>query len=417
MSTPSTLERYGIEIWYVAHLALGATQGVFIPILVPTFVLETTGEATLVGIAMALIGLGGLAAPVIGGMADKFRAHRWAQLGGLLAYALGGFIFATIGTSTFGILGGAICFGVGSATLLMINPAFIVGAGFEPGNEATRLTRLNQTMIMGTLITGLVLSALTAAGLSYEIRFLVLSAVALAAFAVAFISNAEAAARIKAPPAPGEAASTDVKALSIRELLFSRFGIILIAIFLVSTGHGVITGQFPNYMDRVFSVPAESSTLLLSISAIVTLVTIDLIGRWMGGSGPVPVWLSAVGMKAAVMIALGGLAIVSGGGLAAFIPLGLYLFYMQGIAWADLVQPALVSRFSTAGAGLTQGMLMFAIALAFGVGGILSGAFADGFGFESLAWLTAAVSGAALVVGFLSMRDGRKEPSAEEKSE
>ena len=157
-------------------------------------------------------------------------------------------------------------------------------------------------------------------------------------------------------------------------------------------------------MDQVFAVPAESSTLLLSISAVVTLVTIDLIGRWMGGSGPVPVWLTAVGMKAVVMIGLGVLAIISGGSLAAFIPLGLYLFYMQGIAWADLVQPALVSRFSTAGAGLTQGMLMFAIALAFGVGGILSGTFADGLGFDSLAWLTAAVSVAALAVGLFSMR-------------
>ncbi len=105
MSKSSTLERFGIEFWYVAHLAFGATQGVFIPILVLTFVLDTTAEATLVGIAMALIGLGGLAAPVIGGLADTYRAHRWAQLSGLLAYAVVGFIFAKIGTTTLGFWG------------------------------------------------------------------------------------------------------------------------------------------------------------------------------------------------------------------------------------------------------------------------------------------------------------------------
>ncbi len=407
MAGQSALEKYGIETWYLAHFALGATQGVFIPILVPTFVLEATGEATLVGIAMALIGLGGLAAPVIGGLADRFRAHRWAQLAGLLAYALGGFIFASIGTTTLGIIGGAMCFGIGSATLLMINPAFIVAAGFAPADEAIRLTRLNQTMIVGTLVTGLVLSALTAAGLSFAARFLLLSGVALAALAITFATNASAAARIKTPvPADaGEAAAP-----SIRDVVLSRFGALLVAVFLVSTGHGVITGQFPNYMNEVFGVAAEQSTLLLSVSAVVTLLTLDLIGRWMGKSGPSPVWFTAVFLKTVVMVALGLLAIVTGGSIVALLPLGIYLIFMQGIAWADMTQPALVARASTAGAGLTQGMLMFAVALAFGTGGFLGGAFADSFGFASLAWLTAALSAGAILAFALAGSKTRPTP-------
>lgn len=410
MSSTPLLERLGIEVWYLAHFALGATQGVFIPILVPTYVLEVTGEATLVGVAMALIGLGGLAAPVIGGMADKFRAHRWAQLGGLLSYALGGAIFATIGTSGFGIIAGAVCFGLGSATLLMINPAFIVAAGFDPDQEAQRLTRLNQTMIVGTLLMGLILSALTAAGLSFSLRFFLVTAVALTAFVVVFLTNAEAAARIKVTAAEDGSSDSEPKP-SLSNLLMSRFGVLLVAIFLVSTGHGVITGQFPNYMEKVFSIGAGQSTLVLSISAVVTLLTLDLIGRWMGKSGPAPVWLTAVGMKSIMMLALSLLAIASGGSVVSFIPLGIYLVFMQGIAWADMTQPALVSRVSTAGAGLTQGLLMFAIALAFGVGGFLGGTFADMFGFSSLAWLTAIVSGAALVIGFLATRSSEQTAS------
>ena len=288
----------------------------------------------------------------------------------------------------------------------MINPAFVVGAGFAAEEEATRLTRLNQTMIVGTLITGIVLSSLTAAGLSYEMRFLVLSGVALTAFIVVFLTNAEAAAQINAAPTAGEDAEAVGTSPSLKDLVFfSRFGVILVAIFLVSTGHGVITGQFPNCMDSAFEVPAESLTLLLSISAVVTLVTIDVIGRWMGRARPVPVWLTAVGLKLAMMVALTLLAFSVSGNVTAFMPLGLYLLYMQGIAWADLTQPALVSRISTDGAGLTQGLLMLAIALAFGVGGFFGGTFADGFGFQSLAWLTAVVSGVAFVFGFLSMKD------------
>ena len=67
---------WGLEWWYNAHFAYGAIQTIFIPMLIPTFVKEMTGSATKVGIAMALIGLGGLVAPVIGGLADKFRAIR-----------------------------------------------------------------------------------------------------------------------------------------------------------------------------------------------------------------------------------------------------------------------------------------------------------------------------------------------------
>ncbi|WP_425045798.1 MFS transporter [Primorskyibacter sp. S87] len=224
----------------------------------------------------------------------------------------------------------------------------------------------------------------------------------MAAFVIVFLTNAKAAARIKTAPASDEGEASAAR-VSVSSLLISRFGVLLIAIFLVSTGHGVITGQFPNYLDKVFSVAAEQSTLVLSISAVVTLLTLDLIGRWMGKSGPAPVWLTAVGMKSMMMLALSVLAFAAGGLVISFLPLGIYLVFMQGIAWADMTQPALASRASTAGAGLTQGLLMFAMAMAFGVGGFLGGTFADSFGFQSLAWLTAAVSIGALVLGFLSV--------------
>ena len=71
-------QKYGIEWWYTAHFVYGAIQLIFIPILVPTFVLSVTESATMAGAALTVIGLGGFLAPVIGGMADKFRAHRLA---------------------------------------------------------------------------------------------------------------------------------------------------------------------------------------------------------------------------------------------------------------------------------------------------------------------------------------------------
>ncbi|MGI9521850.1 MAG: MFS transporter [Hyphomicrobiaceae bacterium] len=395
------LERLGIEWWYAAHLAYGAIQLVFIPILIPTFVLEVTGSATLAGTAMAVIGLGGLAAPVIGGMADNLRAHRIAQLAGLLAYALGGLLFAFLGQTIFGILAGAICMGIGSATLLMINPAFIVSAGFERDEEATRLTRLNQVMIFGSLVAGIGLSLLTSVGLSFADRFLVLSAICMAAFFLTMATNSKAAARIKVVAT--DTASRE-PGTSIFDLLRSHFGILLLAVFFVTAGHGVITGQFPNYMDKVFSVPASNSALALSVSAVVSLLILDAVGRWMGMAGPEPIWLAAVAMKIAMMVGLALLAMVVGGSISILIPLAIYIVYLQGISWADMVQPALAARASSAGAGLTQGLLMFAIASAYAVGNFVGGVSADAFGFDSLTWVVAIVSAVSLVLGYLAFQ-------------
>ena len=394
-------QKYGVEWWYTAHLIYGAIQLVFIPILIPTFVLDVTGSATTVGLAMAVIGMGGLLAPVIGGLADKYRAHRFAQVGGLAAYALGGLVFALIGTSTLGIFLGAACMGIGSATLLMINPAFVVSGGFAPDDEAIRLTRLNQVMILGSLVAGIGLSALTASGMGFAGRFITLSVLAVIGLVVAFMTNAEAAARIKVSDSGDDAGDAGG---GVKALLLSPFGILLLAVFFVTTGQGAITGQFPNYMNDVFGIAAGTSALSLSVSALVSLLILDAVGRWMGRAGPSPVWIAAVVVKVVMMIGLSILAL-SGGGIAAFIPLAFYILYLQAITGVDMVQPALAVRYSRAGAGMTQGFLMFAIASAYAAGNFIGGASADTLGFSSLTWLVGIVSAIALILGVICFRN------------
>ena len=52
---------------------------------------------------------------------------------------------------------------------------FVVSGGFAPDDEATRLTRLNQIMILGSLVAGIGLSALTSAGMGFPGRFVTLT--------------------------------------------------------------------------------------------------------------------------------------------------------------------------------------------------------------------------------------------------
>ena len=395
---------WGLEWWYNAHFAYGAIQTIFIPMLIPTYVKEMTGSATKVGIAMALIGLGGLVAPVIGGVADKLRAHRWAQIAGLAAYAVGAVVFAFSGQAFALHLLGSAFFGIGSATLLMINPAFIVSAGFKVEDEAKRLTRLNQTVFVGSLIAGLALGEITSLGLSFQVRFLIVAGIALASVVLTAATNGAAAKRIKVE-SPDTDAQSEPKP-GIASLLLSNFGLILLAVFFISTGQGVITTQYPNYMSEVFGVEGSSAAMGLSVAAIVTLLVLGPVGIWMGRKGPAPVWMSAVGLKFVVMMLLAVLAIA--GERVEFIPLACYILFMQGVAMVDMVQPALVARASKAGAGLTQGMLMFAIASAYAVGSVGAGAAADSFGYQSLHWIVAGVCVLAGLVGWVAFGRGKR---------
>lgn len=393
---------WGLEWWYNAHFTFGVIQNVFIPILIPTFVLEKTGNVGPAGVMMAIIGLGGLLAPVIGGLADKYRAHRWAQLGALLSYAVGGVIFAYAGDVMMLYYVASAFFGIGSATLLMINPAFIVAAGFTQDNEAVRLTRLNQTLILGQLSAGLLLATLTSMGLSYEMRFLMITAVALTSLVLTALTNKEAAERIKTDIHAQDADQSEQKAGSLKTMLFSVFGVFLLAVLFGQIANTSLSGQFPNYMQQVFSIDPSLSSVTLSVSSIVTLIVLGVVGRWMAKSGPAPIWLVAMLMY----LATSGLLIFLSASFDvvwSYLPLGLYVIYLQAMAWQDMVQPALAARASTGGAAITQGFLLFAVAGSYAFSSILAAYSADAFGFGILAWIVVFGAAVAFVIGRIAI--------------
>jgi predicted MFS family arabinose efflux permease len=181
------------------------------------------------------------------------------------------------------------------------------------------------------------------------------------------------------------------------------------SVFFVTVGQGAITGQAANYMQNVFTIDPGTTASALSVSGIVSLLILDLVGRMMGKMGPSPIWIGAVVLKVAVMVLLVVLAF-GAGGVGVLIPLAVYIGYLLAITCVDMVQPALAARGSSAGAGMTQGLLMFAIASAYAGGSFISGVAADGYGFGSLPYVVGVVSAIAVVLGFLAfagMRGGK----------
>lgn len=395
------------EWWFIAHFVFGVAFLGMIPILVPTYIMKITNSAAEAGVVMAIIGLGALAAPVIGGFADRYLAHRIAQLGGLLALSAGALVFAFAQEDlVFAIA--AIFTGLGVATLMMIDPSLIVGARFEQDTESSKLTRLNQMAIVGQLTGGLLIAGLTQAGLSFQVRFLVMAAIPFIGFFIVAATNKTATERLRhTAAAPQEETSGETK-LTLGTILLTTFGLFLLAMALNGLSQSVLESQYPNYMQRVFTIGPALSATALSVAAVANLLFLGVAGRWMAKKGPNPVFITSLIMRLAAAVILIGLAMV--GKVPAILPLGMYVILLVGIAWVDLAGPVLAGRLSVAGIGATQGLLMGSLALGTFFGALLGGWLAETFGFQTLPWITAIGVAFAIVLGYLAIRDkGAKE--------
>lgn len=84
-----------IEPWYLAYALMGLIVAGLVPVLIPLVVNES-GNASLVGTVVAAVSLGGLSAPIWGGLADRYRLHPGLLAGGMLAASLALAAFAYI---------------------------------------------------------------------------------------------------------------------------------------------------------------------------------------------------------------------------------------------------------------------------------------------------------------------------------
>jgi predicted MFS family arabinose efflux permease len=376
--------RWGLEWWYASQFAVGVVFMGMVPVLVPAYVLSVSNSASAAGVVMAILGLGALAAPVIGSFADRYRAHRAAQLGGVAALIVGAALFAGAKEEMVFALA-AVALGLGVASVLMVNPTFIVAAGFEPGDEATRLGRLTQTAMVGQLIGGTVAAGLAAAKVEFESRFWVMAAIAAAALVLTAFTNAQAARRINVDPAAqAEEVREEATGPSLWAILGTAFGILVVANFFNSVGHATLQSQYPNFMSKAFGIGQSASATALSVGAVVILIAIGFLGRIMGAAGAANVLRGAWILRLAAFV---GLAVLVGTSVPAILPLGLYILLAVGIQFNDAANPAMAVRTSPTTAGAAQGFVMGALALGTFSGGLLGGVLAESVGFD---WLPVA---------------------------
>ncbi|MCJ2377967.1 MFS transporter [Vibrio sp. ZSDZ34] len=392
------LKKLGLEGWFSAHFAYGIVQIVFIPMMVPSFILARTGSATQAGLAMGLFGLAGLFAPLIGILADKFNAHRLAQGLGLIAYLLAGASFLLAGSNFMLMAIGSVLFGTGSAILLMLNPVFITFAGYDEKTEAMKLGRMAQVLIFGSLISGVALATVTGMGWSYEMRFMAMMALVAVLLVVTMMTNKKAAQRIvdNADAIAAQNEEGDAEKVGFAKVVFSNFGLFLLAVGLLCAGQGAFQAQYPNLMENAYNIAQSMSAANLSVASVLGLIVLVAAEKYVAKRGA----LSLFKLSCVVSIAVvGGLYFIAEAGLALgfIVPLALVLVYLQGITVTDMISPAIAARLTFVGGGFTQGLMMFFISLGFGLGSVVSGVAVDGFGWAALPFAILVLTAAAYI--------------------
>lgn len=401
------------ELWMISNLAMGAGFSAFVALLIPPFVTDATGNAADAGVVMAVISLAAILGPVLGGFADKYRAHRLVMSGGMLGMAVAFAMYAISAENAAIMTLDAILMGASIAAVSAVAPVFIVGAGLPRALEAKRLTTFNLVAPVGQVLGGVILGAAAAAGMSYSGRFWIAAAVMLVAFLVTWFSSAGPAKRIQLlEDKPDEHHEEAKKSTGLRGILLSTFGMYLLILILSSVANNGINNQIANILPNVYGIDETTTSGLISLAGLLNIVLFLAAGAWMGRSGAMPGF--AMGNVLRLVGAL-GMAIL---GLVANAPILIVVAFMQllyqGNPFVRLTQPSIAVRFATIPAGAASGWVIGASAIGSFIGSVVGGFLADSVGFNAINWMAAAAAGLAVVLIVVSLLPAERKKKAEE---
>ena len=399
------------EWWMFSFIAAGAGWSAFISLLIPPYVTESTGNAANAGIVMAIISLAAVMGPVLGGFADKYRAHRLVLSLGVLGLALG-FVAYAISAETQAILAlDAILLGVSIAAVNAVGPVFVIGAGLTQELQAKRLTVLNLLQPVGQVIGGAIMVA--AASMAFSGRFWIAAGVMLVCFVVTWFASAAPAKRILLPEdkAPEELEGVK-KSFGLKQVLVSTFGLYLLILILSSMGNNGINAQIANILPNVYGMDQATTSGLISLAGLFNIGLFIVAGRWLARSGGMTVFTAGTVIR---FIGALGMAVI---GMVAKSPILLAAAFVQILYQSNpfvrLTQPVVAMRFASIPAGQASGWVIAAAAAGSFLGSLGGGFLAGSVGYNAINWMAAIAVGAAVLLLFVGLWPAERKKRAEE---
>ena len=399
------------EWWMVSFFAIGAGFSAFVSLLIPPYVTEATGNAAEAGIVMAIISLAAVLGPVLGGFADKYRAHRLVLNGGLLGMVVAFVAYALSAGDTLVTALDAILMGTSIAAISAVAPVFIVGAGKPQALVAKQLTTFNLINPIGQVVGGVLLSAAATAGLSFEARFWISAAVILVIFLIVWPTSAKPAAKIQVAEPGADAEGS--RSVGLKQILASTFGVYLLILILSSIGNNGINNQIANIFPNVYGVDSATTSGLISLAGLLNIVFYIVAGRWMARSGAMPDFTFGTVIRLLGALGLALLGLLTKNAPLVLVAVSMQLLY-QSNAFIRFTQPVLGVRFSTLGPGGASGWVIGAAAIGSFIGSLLGGWLADAIGYNAINWMAAISVGIALLLLFFSLWPAERKKRAEE---
>jgi predicted MFS family arabinose efflux permease len=401
------------EWWMISFVAAGAGWAAFISLLIPPFVTESTGNAADAGIVMAIISLAAVLAPVLGGFADKYRAHRLVLSLGVLGMALGFFMYSISAESQAIYVLDAIVLGVSAAAINAVGPVFVLGANLSQKLEASRLTVLNLLQPVGQVIVGALLAIAVSANLDFSTRFTIAAGFMLICAVLTWFTTAGPAKRIVLQEdRPDEEVGEPKKSFGLKQVLFSTFGMTLLILTLSSVGNNGINAQIANIMPNVYGMDQRTTSALISVAGMLNILLFIVAGRWMARSGGMTVLTGGTVIR---FIGALGMALV---GMMANAPILLAATFMlilyQSNPFSRISQGVVGMRFATVPAGATSGWVIAASAAGSFLGALIGGYLASSIGFNAINWMSAIAVGVALLLLIVSLWPAERKKRAAE---
>lgn len=386
-----------IEPWYISYALLGISVAGILPILIPLAVIER-GSIADVGLVVAALNLGGLAAPWWGTLADRYRLHRLLLASGFITTATAIALFPFQSALSIKIIL-ALILGTGAAAAATVANLFIVEG--HPKEEWEKRIGWLQTFYGTGQVAGLLLAGFLSRMEVHQSLLITSGLTAVAFFPGWFKTKTpprifEQRPILTHPPRHIELHFGSLQRfyhhlniIAVQRLFhsfFSPFGLFLAAWLISFSGVAAYFSLFPVLMKQAYGVDPVISSSGFAVSAAIGLTLYAPAGNWSNKFGSLRIIQTALAIR---LIAFAGFIFMNltySDGIGSFALLNL-LFVVLAWSLLSVSGTALTAEYSKSNEGEGIGIFNATTAIGGVIGAVLGGWVASRYGFQKVPML------------------------------